>query len=156
MGRARATEQAAPAGPVALEFRIPGEPVPKGRARSRAVTTKAGKSFVSHYTPGATRAFEDRVRMVCQVAVAGVRWNWTPKDRFGLTVRVFRMHEGKGGDVDNYTKAVLDGVNGVAFGDDRYVRAVLATLAQDSANPRIEVRITKFPMGQSVQPMEMA
>lgn len=144
-------EQQPVLGPNDLAFHVPGEPVPKGRARSRAVTTKAGKSFVAHYTPEATRAFEDRVRLVCQSAVAGARWAWTPKDRFALTLRVFRMHEGKGGDVDNYVKAVGDAMNGAAFADDRHVRAVFATVAQDAERPRVEITLRKFPLGHAPQ-----
>lgn len=131
-----------------LRFIVPGEPVPKGRARTRVVTTKAGKSFATHYTPAETKAFEQKVALLCQAAVAAHRWLWSPKDRFAVTVRIFRKHEGAGGDLDNYVKAVSDAINGVAFGDDRYVRELVASLVQDVEQPRVEVVVTRIRMGE--------
>lgn len=128
-----------------LRFVVPGEPVPKGRARTRVVTTRGGKAFASHYTPGETKAYEERVALLCRVAVAGARWAWTKADRFALVVQVYRAHEGKGGDLDNYVKAISDAINGVAFGDDRYVRGIGAALQEpDPARPRVEVEVRKF------------
>ena len=131
-----------------LRFTIPGEPVPKGRARTRVVTTKAGKSFATHYTPADTKAYEQKVALLCQAAVAAHRWLWSPKDRFAVTVHVFRTHEGKGGDLDNYSKACLDAINGVAFPDDRYVRELTATLEQDAEQPRVEVVVIRIRVGE--------
>lgn len=131
--------------PVALAFVIPGEPVPKGRARTRVVTPKAGKAFASHYTPGQTVAFEERVALVCRAAVARVRWSWGPKDRFAVSVTVHRKHEGAGGDLDNYVKAVSDAINGIAFSDDRYVRVLTARMGQDERHPRVEVEVRRIP-----------
>jgi len=131
-----------------LRFTIPGEPVPKGRARTRVVTTKGGKSFASHYTPAETKAYEQKVALLCQAAVSAQRWLWSPKDRFAVTVHVFRTHEGKGGDLDNYIKAVSDAINGIAFADDRYIRAVNAAMAQDAERPRVEVVVTRIRVGE--------
>jgi Holliday junction resolvase RusA-like endonuclease len=131
-----------------LAFVVAGEPVPKGRARTRVMTTKAGKSFAHHFTPAETRAFEERVALMCQAAVARVRWGWGPKDRFAVSIHVFRTHEGKGGDADNYLKACLDAVNGIAFADDRYVRKLEALLAQDPERPRVEVEIRRMRIGE--------
>lgn len=127
-----------------LTLVVLGEPVPKGRARSRAVTTKGGKSFVQTYTPKETRAYEDKVKVTCLAAVNMSRWTWTKKDRFRLTVHVYREHEGAGGDLDNYAKAILDGINKVAFADDRYVRRIVASLFVDKARPRVEVAVVKL------------
>lgn len=134
-----------------LSFTVPGEPIPKGRARTRIVQPRAGKAFASHYTPAQTKAFESYVRLLCQAAVSQARWLWSPKDRFALTVRVFRTHEGAGGDLDNYFKAVSDAINGVAFGDDRYVREMNASLAHDPASPRVEVEIRRMRIGEGVR-----
>lgn len=132
-----------------LRFSVEGEPVPKGRARTRVVTTKAGKTFAAHYTPGETRAFEERVALMCRAAVARERWLWSPKDRFAVEVRVYRTHEGAGGDVDNYGKACLDAINKIAFADDRYVRELRTVLAQDAERPRVEVEVVRFRVGES-------
>jgi crossover junction endodeoxyribonuclease RusA len=128
-----------------LRFVVDGEPVPKGRARTRVVTPKGGKAFASHYTPPETKAYEERVALLCRVAAAGVRWAWTKADRFALVVQVFRSHEGKGGDLDNYVKAISDAINGVAFGDDRYIRGIGASLqTPDPARPRVEVEVRRL------------
>lgn len=121
-----------------------GEPVPKGRARSRAVTTKAGKTFVSHFTPKATRAYEDKIKVTCQMAVNLARWTWTKADRFRVIINVYRTHEGAGGDIDNTGKACLDAINKVAFADDRYVRELGMRLRQDASRPRVEITVTKI------------
>lgn len=131
-----------------LCFEVPGEPVPKGRARSRVVTTREGKSFAAHYTPAATRAYEEKVRLLCQVAASGQRWLWAAKDRFDLVIHVHRTHEGRGGDLDNYVKAILDGANGIAFADDRYVRHVSVTLYVNRENPHVDVAIRRRRLGE--------
>lgn len=46
-----------------------------------------------------------------------------------VTIYVF-VQSGRHGDIDNYVKAVLDGLNGVAYLDDRQVVQVFATKAQ--------------------------
>lgn len=131
-----------------ISFCVPGEPVPKGRARTRVVTTKAGKSFAAHYTPGETRAFEERVALVCRAAVARTRWTWGPKDRFSVTVRIYRTHEGRGGDLDNLVKATFDAINRIAFADDRYIREMRATLSQDAKSPRVEIEVRRMRVGE--------
>lgn len=131
-----------------LSFICEGEPVPKGRARSRVVRTKSGKQFVQHYTPKETASFEQRGRIICQLAVNSARWTWSDDDRFAVTIAVYRTHEGKGGDVDNYGKSCSDFMNGIAFSDDRYVREMHITLAQDKANPRLEVTVTRIRVGE--------
>ncbi len=134
--------------PTKLSFVVPGEPVGKARARARVVRTKTGGAFASFYTPAQTRAYEEGVRLVCQAAVARVRWAWSPKDRFALSIHVYRKHEGAGSDLDNYVKAASDAINGVAFPDDRYVRELVATLAQDAERPRVEVVVTRIRVGE--------
>ena len=128
--------------PALLSFELLGEPVPKARART--VRAK-GSAVVRTFTPAATRAFEERVRLTCMVAVSRLRWTWTKACRFGVVVRVVRTHADAGGDVDNYAKAVLDGIKGVAFADDRYVRSLVASLEEpDGARPRIEVEVRRL------------
>jgi Holliday junction resolvase RusA-like endonuclease len=36
---------------------------------------------------------------------------------------------------------VSDAINGIAFPDDRYVRTIVAALAQDRERPRVEVEV---------------
>lgn len=127
-----------------LRFVVEGEPVPKGRARTRIVTPRNGKSFATHYTPGDTKAYEQKVALLARVAVAGARWTWTERDRFDVVLRVFRTHEGKGGDADNYFKSAADGMNRIVFSDDARVRGIGVSLAQDAVRPRLEVTVRKY------------
>ena len=56
--------------------------------------------------------------------------------------------EGKGGDLDNVVKAVSDGINGIAFDDDRYIRGIGAAFGDpDPARPRLEVEVRKLTKG---------
>jgi Holliday junction resolvase RusA-like endonuclease len=131
--------------PASVRFVVEGEPVPKGRARSAVQHASGGKVFVRHYTPAETEAYEERVRVVAQCAVAQAGW-WTAKaDRFSVLVRVFRRYEGKGGDLDNYVKSAIDAmIRGVVLPDDRYVRGIGASLFEDAARPRLEVEVRKI------------
>ena len=90
-------------------FFVPGRPVPKGRPR---VTTRGT------YTPKRTRAYERDVGL-CALA-AGVR---PLSGRVGLKV-TFRVRDARA-DLDNLGKAILDGLNGVAYGDDAHVDTLL-------------------------------
>lgn len=127
-----------------LAFVVPGEPVAKARARMGKA--KRGAKRRPH-TPKKTRAYEERVKILCHRAAVRSRWKFSRGDRFALSLAIYRTHEGAGGDLDNYVKAISDGVNEVAWQDDRYVRALAVTLEQDRANPRIEVRIERISSG---------
>lgn len=110
---------------------IPGAPVAKARAR-----LARQKGFVRAYTPAKTARYEEVVRSYALAAFAGqgpilgpvgmlvavyltVPSSWSRKNReaalAGDIMPVVRP------DIDNYVKAVLDGMNGVAFLDDAQV-----------------------------------
>ena len=107
-------------------FTIPGEPVAK--ARPRAVRVGDG---VRAYTPAKTTHFENLVKLSAQAA-------GMPKLDGGVVVHIkfvlprpkrlarkkdpdARMACISGKDVDNLAKSVLDGLNGIAYDDDRQV-----------------------------------
>jgi crossover junction endodeoxyribonuclease RusA len=119
-----------------LRFVVDGEPVPKGRARARVVGP-----FAKIYTPASTRAYESVVRLVCQAAVSGTRWTWTDKDRFEVQIEVYRSRQI--GDADNFAKSCLDGMNGIAFDDDRHVHRLVVALHVDRVRPRVEVVVRR-------------
>ena len=83
-----------------------------------------------------------------QAACSASGWRCADGDRFELIVRVFRTYDGKGGDLDNYVKAVSDAINGIAFPDDRYVRSLTASLHQDREEPRVEVEVRRLDMAE--------
>lgn len=138
-----ATQPATDGVPTVLRFVVPGEPVAKERPRGLARRTKEGKSFVRMVTPAKTREYEERFRLCAQAAVAGARWMWSAKDRFHVVLRVYRTHDGLGGDLDNVIKACGDAGNGILWSDDRYVRGIGAMLYQDAARPRVEVEVRR-------------
>lgn len=133
-----------------VTFTIPGAPVAKGRAR--AFRTKFG---VGHYTPEKTRAYEAAVRSIAAEAMGDM----PPMD--GPVTMVLRAFFSapkslkkadrelvakdalpviKKPDVDNITKAVSDGMNGIVYKDDSQVFAVAASKFY-SERPRVEVEI---------------
>jgi Holliday junction resolvase RusA-like endonuclease len=134
--------------PTVLRIVVPGEPVPKGRARYRIVRPKAGGApFVQEYTPPETRAYEAKVKLLTQVAVNQSGWSWAKDDRFSLVVRIVRSHWDAGGDASNVLKAVEDGMNGVAYKDDRYVRGIgVAITDPDPKKPRVEIEVRRFTL----------
>lgn len=126
-----------------LTMVVPGEPVPKGRPRALIRQGDNGQPFAQIYTPAETRAFEKKVATAAQFAVNRARWAWGEKDRFALHVEVYRTYEGKGGDLDNYIKAVQDALNKIAYPDDGRIRSLTGELAQDTMQPRVFVRVRK-------------
>ena len=94
-------------------FTVPGKPIPKGRPR-------LGRSGV--YTPSRTKQHEDLIAW--RARAAGVKPTTGP-------VHLEIDFEIKGkvhGDLDNLVKTVMDGLNGIAYADDRQVVKVTAAL----------------------------
>lgn len=132
-----------------IEFIIPGNPVAKGRPR---ITTISGS--VMAYTPAKTRSYEDSVRLHCLQAVAAsggailgpvavsitafipIPASWSKKRtseaNAGIVMPATRP------DIDNYAKAILDGMNGAAFSDDAAVVDLMVRKRYSSA-PRVHV-----------------
>lgn len=84
------------------------------------------------YTPVATLQFEQAVKENWEGPCFEVPVSLTitlNKDSFVVTVK---QHDTLGpsglrGDIDNYAKAILDGLNGVAYVDDRLVQKLQVT-----------------------------
>ena len=126
-------------------FHVPGRPVPKQRARTFLDLRKVVAAFAqsggsverfkallggikhSSFTPDGTAEYE---RLVGQVAAAAMR----SRPPYGVPVEVTLLitlegdptlcpTDGSDPDIDNVAKAVLDGLNGIAWTDDRLVQA---------------------------------
>ena len=128
---------------------VPGEPVPK--ARARAVATKKG---IRHYTPDKTKLFEKKIKVLAQkyrrvqapkrtpvrfhlIAVfERPKYMMTAKYDDGLIEHTVRP------DLDNVLKACKDALNGLAYHDDGQVcqiRAEAYWAEKDPNKARTEV-----------------
>lgn len=108
-------------------------PVPKARARR-------GKGD-RHYTPAKTRKYEEFV---------GWSWlaqkpAWWPLDaeRYHAELSIW-VHDDRARDADNIVKSIQDGLNGLAWKDDRAVLGRPMLLEIDRGNPRVEVEIYAY------------
>ena len=135
-----------------IKFVIPGNPVPKGRARS----TKRGIT----YTPEKTRAYENYVRSVSSQhapkellkGALEVELHFFLQRPKSLPKRV--VHSIKKPDIDNYAKLFLDSLEprkrptkkqnpleGAIYENDAQIIRLLVT-KEYSRSPRVEVKIT--------------
>jgi Holliday junction resolvase RusA-like endonuclease len=122
-------------------FKIPGDPIPKGRPR----TQRPGAIARRPYTPRRTVDFEARVKdcaaaFQIQKIVGPVelliiaRWAWPQSYRRKRT-KLREAFKSTGADADNVAKAIQDALNGIAFEDDRQVARLVVEkrfTAQDS------------------------
>jgi len=111
-----------------IEFTIFGNPVPKQRPR----LGKGNRTF----TPKKTKDWEKTVADYCGIATGG--------DGFECDVSVwivFYRKDRVNVDLDNLIKAILDGMNKIAYDDDKQVVEIHAWLKYDRDNPRVEVKV---------------
>lgn len=118
-----------------LRFTIPGKPEPKGRPRRG----KGGQFF----TPKSTHAYEGRVRSIAR-AIIPPGALWPTGDHVELVLDIY-CESDAGGDIDNIEKAIMDGLNGVLYHDDKQVKSKVTRLRIDRENPRAEVAIYPDP-----------
>ena len=126
-------------------FEIPGEAVPKGRPRM----TKSGHA----YTPRQTRDYEAWVRLCWRHAgqpmslqplqirlefYLPIPKSFSKKQREAALAGV--LLPAKKPDIDNLVKAVLDGLNGLAYRDDQQIVALEAAKGYGAA-PLVQVTL---------------
>lgn len=111
---------------------VPGRPTPKGRPR----LGRRGRVF----TPEKTLQAEAVIREAW-IKKKGPKWEepvWIEiifyYDKTQITVG---LDEGGGksklrGDIDNYVKLVMDGLNGAAWVDDKQVHKIVATKERET------------------------
>lgn len=127
--------------PSTIEFTVPGKP----QAWQRVKRGRGGKSYVPKETAAAETAigWEARAAMGALSPFAGpvkvVFTAYLPRPKGVAPGSVHPIRQGDG-DGDNFQKALWDGLNGVAFADDRQVvewggRKVY------SAEPRLHVLV---------------
>ena len=112
-------------------FTVLGPPKGKERPRFNPRTKRA-------ITPKATRDYE---ATIANMASLHLSRDW-PKDRR------YRLHvafTGRRCDPDNVLKAVADGLEGVAYDNDRQVDECVSVRLTEQKPPRTEIRIEVLP-----------
>lgn len=152
-----------PAGPIIVI--VPGAPQGKGRARSFVHKQGAMAGKIGHHTPEKTRTYEGIIKslgmdamgraapLACPVrlevsAEMAVPVSWPQwKQQMALAGQI--APTGKP-DPDNILKAIMDGLNGVAWVDDvQVVQFVL--MKRYAAAPRVVAVIIPMPQIYSSQ-----
>lgn len=118
----------------AVSFMLAGKPVPKARPRTYSDRTGRTRTI----TPRRTRDYEEQIGWAAKLA--GVKLTDGP-----LEVRM--RFVGSQADGDNLAKLVLDGLQGVAYHDDRQVLRHTVEVVRSDERPRTEVTIV--PLGVS-------
>ena len=126
-----AGEIVAPTGSQAVCFTIPGQPLPKQRAR-----VMKGYS----YTPKETVAAEKRIADYARIAQAK-----PTRNPIHLVLRFFRG-DLRRVDLDNLAKLVQDALNGVAYADDSQIVLLTAAKGIDREFPRTEIEVRPCPV----------
>lgn len=135
-----------------IEFTIPGDPVPQGRPRAG----RAGKRIVM-YDPKESREYKRYVSLIARqhapkTLLKGplsvemkiyrkIPKSTTKKDRALISEGIKRPVTKP--DTDNYTKSVLDALNGIIYKDDSQVTDLYASKYY-SDNPRVELKIQEI------------
>lgn len=129
-----------------MTLTIPGEPVGKGRPR----LTRTGKA----YTPARTRAYEQKIRQayleqngeklngyIVATITAYMQIPKSASKRQAAEMAAGIIRPAKTPDIDNIVKAALDGLNGLAYEDDKQIVKVVAEKWY-SIKPRLEIELS--------------
>lgn len=122
-----------------ITFAVDGVAVAKGRPRVVRRRKKGGGQALVALTPAATVAWEERVRQVAWAA--GIRPYPGP---LVVTVTTY-LPDLRAVDVDNLAKAVKDGLEGVAYANDRQVFKLVTEKDCDPDRPRVVIGLAHHP-----------
>lgn len=132
---------------ILASFIIEGNPVAKGRPRA---AVRGGHARL--YTPSKTRSFEQTVRDAAKSDIdpykgpveleahftLPIAKSWCKMDR-ALALEGKILPQGKP-DLDNFVKAIADGLNGTIFADDGQIVS-LRTTKRYGAEPGVAVTV---------------
>lgn len=113
-----------------ISFTVFGKPVGKQRAR----TGRYGR----FYTPTKTLIYENSVAWYYRDAAKGFRFPDKRKICMELTIY---FKDNVRPDADNVEKAIKDGLQGVAYKNDKYVIVKSKDYDFDKDEPRVEVKL---------------
>lgn len=108
-------------------FIVPGNPVPKARPR-----VVAGRT----YTPERTAAAEARIAQYFKVAYPHMR----PTTARLVVVLTFHI-KGTRGDIDNFSKLVLDALNGKLWADDQQIDRLSVSVYRNQSEVGVAVSV---------------
>lgn len=110
------------------QFTAPGPPIPKGRPRlGRGGTT---------YTPRRTQEAEQNLAVAFRQGVVGYGPPRSSRFKLSCTFHVKRDDA----DIDNLIKTVMDGLQGIAWLNDKQIKALgESAIVIDRADPRTVV-----------------
>lgn len=118
---------------IVYQFTVPGQPVPKGRPRH----SRTGGT----YTPARTEQAEAEVAAQFRMQIVG--YGPPRLSNFALSA-MFHMKRDDA-DIDNLLKLLMDGLQGVAWVNDKQVRRLgYCAILVDRGNPRTEVAFTQL------------
>ena len=141
-----------------IQLTVPGQPMGKQVARARNVNTKAGKSFIMHYTPKKTVNYMVFVKELFVIKYPNFKpWEGAistnitayltiPKSKSNKQKEL--MRQGKilpivKPDEDNIKKAIYDALEKLTFIDDKQV--VRSSFAKYySETPRVEIIVSEI------------
>jgi Holliday junction resolvase RusA-like endonuclease len=135
---------------------VPGQPVPKGRARTRIVYPPGKKPFVHHYQEKETEEYENRIKRAARAVIGDME----PLDEKPLSVIVYvylpipeswpqkRKAAALRGDIrplsrpdgDNFLKIACDGLNQVMWRDDSIITDMMV-LKRYSEEPHMDIEV---------------
>ena len=126
---------------LALQFEVPGPPVPAARAR---IVRRRPWSKPRGITPARTESYEEKVGLCTMRAMAAARWPRDGKGPFGLRVDVYRSADR--GDASNFLKGVEDGMSRAhVWANDSRIHDTRARLFIDRERPRAEIFVWVLP-----------
>lgn len=133
-----------------IEFVVEGQPQGKQRPKFKRM-----RSYVTTYTPQKTKSYEEKVKKSYMEQVGDYKFSDVPIEvhitaYFEITKSFSKIKKEyaiqniikpiKKPDIDNICKVLLDGLNGVAYDDDKVVTDLIIR-KRYSYEPRVEIRI---------------
>ena len=133
-----------------MKLTIPGKPIAKGRPKidsrgpfARAVTPQRTETYESKVAVLARQVFETPIDGPVVVDILAY---WPMKGTKRKTVPRPAVRKCTNPDADNVAKAILDGLNGIAFLDDAQVARLTVEKwhAAQGDPPRVEVEVREL------------
>lgn len=108
-----------------ISFSVPSKPIPQPRARVRYSQVRTWG-----YTPNRKRLLMYKKLIALSYKQAAQQKGLVgPQPFFGMAITLYFKKAARG-DIDNYTKTILDALQGVAYPNDRYIKSLQVSLLE--------------------------